>query len=90
MMEPTSLGLDWLVWAVLFIGVPAAIGFLIGASWLDILKAFAVLALLCCLLGFPNGQNWDQRLMWAAILWMVCCIPGIPMILLLMRLAGLR
>ncbi len=82
--------LDWLPWAGLFIGIPLALGVLMGASWLDILKAFAVLAILCCIIGFPNQQNWEQRFLWASVCWMVSCIPGVPLILLLMRLAGLR
>lgn len=84
------MSFEWAIWGALFIGLPAAIGVLMGAGWPDILKAFAVLAILACLLGFPQGQTWDQRFMWAAICWMVGCIPGIPLILLLMRLVGLR
>ena len=82
--------LESAIWAGLFLGLPAALGLLMEARWIDILKAFALLAILACLLGFPQGQNWDQRFMWAAILWMIGCLPGIPLILFLMRLAGWR
>ena len=81
---------EWLIWAGLFIGIPVGIGFMMGASWKAVLVAFAVLAILSCILGFPNGNNWDQRLMWAAICWMVGCIPGIPLILFVMRMVGIR
>ena len=86
----SSAVFEWLVWAGLFIALPAGIGFLMGASWKAILGAFAALALLSCLLGFPAGDNWDHRIMWAAIFWMIGCIPGIPLILFIMRLAGIR
>lgn len=82
--------LEWLIWGGLFIGIPAASGFLMGASWTALLGAFAVMTVLSCLLGFPLGENWDQRAMWAAIFWMVGCIPGIPLILFLMRMVGFR
>lgn len=82
--------LERVVWAGLCIVLPAGIGLLMGSSWKAILGAFAVLALLSCLLGLSAGGNWDQRVMWAAIYWMIGCIPGIPLILLVMRIAGVR
>ena len=91
MLNPQSTSvLELFVWAGLFIAIPVAIGYWMGASWAAILGAFATLATLACLLGFPAGSNWDQRMMWAAIYWMVGCIPGIPLILLVFRMVGIR
>lgn len=94
MIEPAGMGLDRMIWALGFIGVPLALGafiaLLIGARWLDVLIAFAVLALLCGLAAFHGEQSWDKRFLAALIYWMVSCIPGIPIIVLVMRLVGLR
>lgn len=91
MIDPQSIaGFEWLAWIGFFIVLPAGIGLLMGASWSALAVAFAILAVLSCLLGFPEGQNWDQRLMWAAVCWMVGCIPGIPLIVFLLRMVGIR
>jgi hypothetical protein len=89
---------DWTleraIWALIFIAVPTALGFLAasftGGSWRLVLGAFVVLALLCVLLGVQGEQAWDKRFLAVTIYWMVSCIPGIPIMVLVMRLFGLR
>jgi ABC-type amino acid transport system permease subunit len=93
-MNDPDWTLERAIWALIFIAVPAALGFLAalstGGSWRLVLGAFVVLALLCFLLGVHGEQAWDKRFLAAIIYWMISCIPGIPIMVLVMRLFGLR
>jgi hypothetical protein len=88
-MIRSILGFAWM--AAALVGIPAAFSRLyLGASWLDIAKAFGVLAAICLVWGAVSADTWEKRLMWAAILGMIGAIPGVPLILWLMRLSGFR
>lgn len=76
----------------LYFGVPLLIcRLLLRASWRAIARAYAIwCGILLIFAVLSSGNSWDEGFGWALILGMFFTIPALPIIILILKLAGIR
>lgn len=75
----------------LYFVVPVFLGkVVVGGSWKAVLVAYAAWFSILLLFGLGIGGSWGEKLGWPLIFGMFLTIPAVPVLVVLLRIAGVR